>query len=84
MTNMTTTQTTTDLTAAIELLDAEPQADGSYVYYASETTSHWRVSVEAMGDLARRLAAGEPDAYSHWCAEPGVGGEELPRAEDDA
>ena len=67
-----TTALTTALTAlAVERLDATLLEDGDYVYQESPAGRYYRVDATDLEDLGRRLLAGEPDAYSLWCAAHG-------------
>ena len=74
---MTNAYDTTDLTAALALLDGVEYRDGDdnsltgVVYYAAETRRYYAVDVQAVEDLAARLERGDPEAYSLWCAETG-------------
>ena len=52
-----------------ELLHATQLDDGQWAYFAEETQRYYLVRDDDMEDLDRRLAAGEPDPYSRWCAE---------------
>ena len=73
-----------DRTAAIaiaaEYLGAKPygSADAEqWCYYALETGRTWVHPGDDLEALGRRLLAGEPDAYSLWCADPSTDGREL-------
>ena len=66
-----------NLSAAIELLDASRDAEtGDYIYYAVETSRCYRVTEGDLEDLGARIAREDGDGYSLWCAE--TASEELP------
>ena len=53
---------------------------GAYAVYDDATSAWWDVTGGDLHDLCDRLAAGQPDAYSLWCA--GTNSAQI--AEDDA
>jgi hypothetical protein len=53
---------------AVKQLDAVELLSGEFAYYAAETGAWYVVSRSDVLDLGARLAAGEPGAYSLWCA----------------
>lgn len=57
------------LSLALDRLDALAMGDGRYMYRDDNTRQWYAVEVSELEDLGRRLEAGEPDAYSLWCAE---------------
>lgn len=57
------------LSLALDRLDALAMGDGRYMYRDDNTRQWYAVEVSELEDLGRRLKAGEPDAYSLWCAE---------------
>ena len=63
-----TVEETQMIAAAVERLDAVRLADGDYAYRAEETARWYVVTESDLRDLGERMARGESDAYSHWCA----------------
>ena len=53
---------------AVEMLRAVQLSPRKWAYYAEETSAWYVVSRRDLADLGELLAAGETDAYSHWCA----------------
>lgn len=55
---------------AVEMIGALRLEDGDYAYRADETGEWYRLTELDLEDLEERIAAGERDAYSLWCASP--------------
>lgn len=78
-----------DITPALDKLDGRVYVDDAghiagFVYYASETRRYYAVDLSQIEGLAARLAAGEPDAYSLWCAAEGYAGDGFSTAAEAA
>lgn len=75
-------RTTTDprLTRAADYLNAAELPDGRWAHYADETQRWYRISAEALAELADYLDRDPRDGYSLWCAD--VEAEEMPSGWD--
>lgn len=74
---MAQTSDSDDLAPALDLLDGVVYVDAAgdvtgVVYYADEVGRYYAVDRYALLGLAERLARGEADAYSLWCADEGA------------
>ncbi len=63
-----------DMVAGLEILwrgGAAPRRadDGDIVYYEPGMRTWYRVFAQEVEDLGQRVARGQRDAYSRWCAE---------------
>lgn len=60
---------TNHISIGIDKINGERTASGNVRYYAHEINAYVTVREADVARLGAMLEAGEPDAYSLWCAE---------------